>query len=65
LKSSREGECGGHSIGRKIRRFDARAFNGGILKAEIDGGVASRRSVYFPWTVGSHRPMERLRPSVS
>jgi hypothetical protein len=64
LKSSREGEWKSYSTGRKLRRVDTRAFNRGISKAGTDGGVAARRSVDFPWTVGSHRPAERLRMSV-
>jgi hypothetical protein len=47
LKSSREGECRGHSTGRKIRRVDMSVFSGGILKAGTDDGVSSRRSVNF------------------
>jgi hypothetical protein len=51
--------------GVKFRREDATSFGKEVLvELKMDGGIASRRSVEVPWTIGSDRPTEGLRLSV-
>jgi hypothetical protein len=65
MKCSKGGKGRNRLIEVKFRREDAKSFDKEFLvELKTDGGIASRRSVEVPWTVGFDTPTKRLRLGV-